>query len=155
MLSKLVVRASLRCAFAHSFYAQNTLEYPINSADESYSRNRENMRQVNNTYLNILNKVHAHLAQVTSQNDPKVLQKLEKAGKLPVRERIEKLLDPGSPFLEFSPLAGYEMYGKEEVNSGGIITGVGLIQGRFCMVVANDPTVKGYLSFDLVELIIQ
>lgn len=64
---------------------------------------------------------------------------------MPVRERIEKLLDPGSPFLEFSPLAGYELYGKEEVNSGGIITGVGLIHGRFCMVVANDPTVKGYI----------
>ncbi len=47
--------------------------------------------------------------------------------------------------MEFSALAGYELYGKEEVNSGGIITGVGLIQGRFCMIVANDPTVKGYI----------
>jgi 3-methylcrotonyl-CoA carboxylase beta subunit len=72
-----------------------------------------------------------------------VLDKMHKAGKLIVRERIEKLLDPGSPFLEFSPLAGHELYGKEEVNSGGIVTGVGLIQGRFCMVVANDPSVKG------------
>ena len=45
--------------------------------------------------------------------------------------------------MEFSALAGYELYGKEEVNSGGIVTGVGLIQGRFCMIVANDPTVKG------------
>lgn len=83
------------------------------------------------------------MIQVTSQKDKKVLDKLHKAGKLVVRERIEKLLDPGSPFLEFSPLAGYELYGKEEVNSGGIVTGVGLIQGRFCMIVANDPSVKG------------
>lgn len=83
------------------------------------------------------------LKAVTSQEDAKVLEKLKKSGKLPVRQRIEKLLDPGSPFLEFSALAGYELYGKEEVNSGGIITGVGLIQGRFCMIVANDPTVKG------------
>lgn len=60
-----------------------------------------------------------------------------------MRERIEKLIDPGSPFLEFSPLAGHELYGKEEVNSGGIVTGVGLIGGRFCMIVANDPSVKG------------
>lgn len=73
-----------------------------------------------------------------------MLNKLSKVGKLIVRERIEKLLDPGSPFLEFSPLAGHDLYGKEEVNSGGIVTGVGLIQGRFCMIVANDPTVKGY-----------
>lgn len=83
-----------------------------------------------------------------------MLDKLKKVGKLPVRQRIEKLLDPGSPFLEFSALAGYELYGKEEVNSGGIVTGVGLIHGRFCMIVANDPTVKGFLYIYLEELII-
>jgi len=66
------------------------------------------------------------------------------SNKLLVRQRIDKLLDPGSPFLEFSPLAGYQLYGKEEVNSGGVVTGVGLIKGRFCMIVANDPSVKGY-----------
>lgn len=50
-------------------------------------------------------------------------------GKLLARERIELLLDKGSPFLEFSPLAGHELYGKEVVNSGGIVTGVGRIHG--------------------------
>ncbi len=84
-----------------------------------------------------------------------MLSKLHKSGKLLVRERIEKLLDPGSPFLEFSPLAGYELYGKEEINSGGIVTGVGLIHGRFCMIVANDPTVKGYFLLYSEEHIIQ
>lgn len=94
------------------------------------------MEEVNSGYLNILKKV-------TSQTDKKVLAKLQKEGKLVVRERIQKLLDPGSPFLELSPLAGYELYGKEEVNSGGIVTGIGMISGRFCMIVANDPSVKG------------
>ena len=82
--------------------------------------------------------------QATNINSDKVIQKMKKSNKLLVRERITQLLDPASPFLEFSPLAGFKLYGSEEVNSGGIVTGVGIIGGRFCMVVANDPTVKGY-----------
>ena len=64
-------------------------------------------------------------------------------GKLPARARITALLDPGSPFLELSQLAGYKLYGKEEVPAGGIITGVGRVSGVECVVVANDATVKG------------
>jgi len=63
-------------------------------------------------------------------------------GKLLPRERVQALLDPGSPFLEFSPLAGYEMYG-EPVPAGGIITGIGRVAGRECVIVANDATVRG------------
>eukprot|EP00898_Chlorokybus_atmophyticus_P007853 jgi/Chlat1/8069/Chrsp73S00602 len=59
------------------------------------------------------------------------------------RERIDRLLDPGSPFLELSQLAGHNLYGKEVVPSGGIITGIGRVHGRLCMLVANDATVKG------------
>jgi 3-methylcrotonyl-CoA carboxylase beta subunit len=68
---------------------------------------------------------------------------LAERGKLAVRDRIDKLLDPGSPFLELSPLAGLNLYGKEEVNAGGMVTGIGLVANRYCMFVANDPTVKG------------
>lgn len=63
-------------------------------------------------------------------------------GKLLVRERIDLLIDPGSPFLELSGLAAYELYGGE-VAAAGIITGVGRVSGRECVVVANDATVKG------------
>jgi 3-methylcrotonyl-CoA carboxylase beta subunit len=75
--------------------------------------------------------------------------------KFPVRERITRILDQGSPFLELSQLAGHELYPGEDVPSGGIllniffcfnlgiISGIGLVHGRFCMIVANDPTVKG------------
>ncbi len=62
--------------------------------------------------------------------------------KLLPRERINKLLDPSSPFLEMSLFAGYEMY-DDEIPAGGIITGIGRVQGVECMIVANDPTVKG------------
>lgn len=64
-------------------------------------------------------------------------------GKLLVRSRVDLLIDQGSPFLELSPLAGHELYGKEVVNGGGIVTGIGRVQGMECMIVANDATVKG------------
>ena len=71
-----------------------------------------------------------------------------KAGKLLARERIDTLLDAGSPFLELSPLAAQGVYG-EELPGAGLITGVGRISGRECMVVANDPTVKGGTYYPL------
>ncbi|HEX6394318.1 MAG TPA: carboxyl transferase domain-containing protein [Acidimicrobiales bacterium] len=63
-------------------------------------------------------------------------------GKLLPRDRVEHLLDPGSPFLELSPLAANGMYGHESPGAG-VITGVGMVSGRRCVIVANDPTVKG------------
>ncbi|MEC7489284.1 MAG: carboxyl transferase domain-containing protein [Pseudomonadota bacterium] len=69
-------------------------------------------------------------------------------GKLLVRDRIDALLDPGSPFLELSPLAAYGVY-EEDVASAGIVTGIGRIEGRECVVVANDATVKGGTYFPL------
>ena len=68
--------------------------------------------------------------------------KHRKAGKLSARERIRVLLDAGSPFLEFSQLAAHGMYGGE-IACAGIVTGIGRISGRECVIVANDPTVKG------------
>jgi 3-methylcrotonyl-CoA carboxylase beta subunit len=63
-------------------------------------------------------------------------------GKLLPRERVMRLLDPGSPFLELSPLAAFGMY-EGDVHAAGIITGIGRIEGRECMIVANDATIKG------------
>lgn len=72
----------------------------------------------------------------------------EARNKLFVRDRIDTLLDPGSPFLEFSPLAAYDMYGSD-VPSAGIVTGIGRISGVECMIVGNDATVKGGTYFPL------
>jgi 3-methylcrotonyl-CoA carboxylase beta subunit len=74
--------------------------------------------------------------------------KHSKAGKLLARERVAALLDPGSPFLELSALAAQNVYG-EELPGAGLITGVGRVAGRECMVVANDPTVKGGTYYPL------
>ena len=69
-------------------------------------------------------------------------------GKMLVRDRIDSLLDPGSPFLELSPLAAYQVY-EERVSAAGVVTGVGRIEGRECVVIANDATVKGGTYFPL------
>lgn len=93
-------------------------------------------KQINEDFQKVIEKV--------LEGGPKNAHaKLKERGKLAVRDRIAKLLDPGSPFLEFSQLAGYDLYGKEDVPAGGVVTGVGLIHNKFCVIVANDPTVKG------------
>jgi 3-methylcrotonyl-CoA carboxylase beta subunit len=74
--------------------------------------------------------------------------KHSKSGKLLARERIAALLDPGAPFLELSALAAQGVYG-EDLPGAGLITGVGRVSGRECMVVANDPTVKGGTYYPL------
>jgi 3-methylcrotonyl-CoA carboxylase beta subunit len=74
--------------------------------------------------------------------------KHRKAGKLTARERIGVLLDTGSPFLEFSQLAAHGMYGGE-IACAGIVTGIGRVAGRECVIVANDPTVKGGTYYPL------
>ena len=71
-----------------------------------------------------------------------------RSGKLLARERICALLDPGAPFLELSPLAAQGVYG-EDLPGAGLITGIGRVSGRECMVVANDPTVKGGTYYPL------
>src|SRR5579864_5601627 len=69
-------------------------------------------------------------------------------GKLLPRDRVRTLLDPGAPFLELSQLAGYKMY-PDEVPAGGIITGIGSVMSRECVIVANDATVKGGTYFPI------
>jgi 3-methylcrotonyl-CoA carboxylase beta subunit len=71
-----------------------------------------------------------------------------RSGKLLARERIAALLDPGAPFLELSALAAQDVYG-EDLPGAGLITGIGRVSGRECMVVANDPTVKGGTYYPL------
>jgi 3-methylcrotonyl-CoA carboxylase beta subunit len=79
------------------------------------------------------------------------IEKHRARGKLPVRERIDRLLDPGSAFLELSPLAADGVYGPDgrDAPSAGIVTGVGQVEGVTCVIVANDATVKGGTYYPL------
>ncbi|SVC96626.1 uncharacterized protein METZ01_LOCUS349480, partial [marine metagenome] len=79
---------------------------------------------------------------------PHRIEKHHKRGKLTARERIGKLKDTGTDFLEFSELAAYEVY-DDNVPAAGIITGIIEIHGHSCVVVANDATVKGGTYYPL------
>ncbi|HVC02345.1 MAG TPA: carboxyl transferase domain-containing protein [Steroidobacteraceae bacterium] len=81
-------------------------------------------------------------ARAARGGSPQTVAKHRGRGRLLARERVDLLLDQGAPFLEFSALAAYGLYG-DEVPAAGIVTGIGRIAGRECVVVANDPTVKG------------
>ncbi len=87
-------------------------------------------------------ELRERLAHVRRGGDDAARARHTGRGKLLVRERIDRLLDPGSPFLELSPLAAWELY-DEPVPAAGIVTGIGRVEGETCVVVANDATVKG------------
>lgn len=94
------------------------------------------------TYDNILNVFRSRMQLVSSHGPEKARQKHTERGKLLARERIHLLIDPQTPFLELSAFAAYDQY-NNEFPSAGIITGIGVVQGRECVIVANDATVKG------------
>ncbi len=83
------------------------------------------------------------LAEARLGGGQAALDKMRAKGKKVPRERLALLLDPGSPFLELSPLAAHEVYPGQHVPGAGLITGIGRVSGREVMVIVNDATVKG------------
>ena len=96
----------------------------------------------------LAHELRANLAQVRLGGGEKYRERHIAQGKLLVRERIDKLLDPGAPFLELSPLAAWHLYAGE-APAAGLVTGIGRVSGREVMIVANDATVKGGTYFPL------
>ncbi|XP_024877910.1 methylcrotonoyl-CoA carboxylase beta chain, mitochondrial [Temnothorax curvispinosus] len=92
---------------------------------------------------NLVDQLKDTVEKIVEGGGQKARDRHVSKGKLLPRERINTLLDKNSPFLEFSQLAGYEMYGKDEVPAGGIITGIGRVEGTECVILVNDSTVKG------------
>lgn len=93
-------------------------------------------------------ELRARVAKAALGGDEKSRARHVSRGKLLPRDRVERLLDPGSPFLELGQLAANGMYG-DEVPGAGIITGIGRVSGRQCMIFANDATVKGGTYFPM------
>lgn len=113
----------------------------VNLSQDEYKVNREH-------YACVMSKLHAIQESAINPPHDKQIERHRKRGKLLARERIEQLIDPGSPFLEIGIFAGLDIY--EGVRPGvGIITGIGLINSRQCMIIANDATVKGGTYFPL------
>jgi len=93
-------------------------------------------------HLALLADLEARLARAREGGGARARERHLARGKLLPRERVERLCDPGAPFLELSPLAAEELY-DGAAPAAGIVTGVGVVEGRRCVVVANDATVKG------------
>jgi acetyl-CoA carboxylase carboxyltransferase component len=107
----------------------------VDPKSEPFRANSERMRA-------LVSELRDRIAAARQGGGPRYLQRHREQGKLPVRERIDKLLDPDSPFLELSPLAAWKLY-EDDAPGAGVITGIGRVSGREVMVVANDATVKG------------
>lgn len=111
----------------------------INPNSSEYKQNFEHNEKLART----LSERQQHAAFDRSD---RTIERQRKRNKLLVHERIEAILDNGSPFLELSPLAAWGMY-EDDAPGAGIVTGVGRVEGQECMIIANDPTVKGGTYF--------
>jgi len=119
----------------------SVIQSRINSRDPSYSANREAMQAQ-------VDDLRRLVDQVRQGGGPKAQERHTARGKLLPRERLNAVLDPGSPFLELSQLAAYQAY-EDDVPGAGIITGIGRIAGQECMIFVNDATVKGGTYYPL------
>jgi 3-methylcrotonyl-CoA carboxylase beta subunit len=117
------------------------IESRINPRSEAFQANAAHMQ-------GLVDDLQARVAAIREGGGGKYQERHTSRGKLLVRERIDALLDPGSPFLELSQLAAYGVY-EEDVAAAGIVTGVGRVAGQECMIVANDATVKGGTYYPL------
>ncbi|CAN5205609.1 carboxyl transferase domain-containing protein [soil metagenome] len=110
----------------------------VSSARPGSDRFADNLR----AQSALVDELNARLEVVARGGGDKARDRHVARGKLLARERIDELLDRGSPFLEVAPLAAWDMY-DNECPSAGVVAGIGMIHGRHCMVLANDATVKG------------
>jgi acetyl-CoA carboxylase carboxyltransferase component len=109
--------------------------------DETFERRRAAMQR-------LVEELGERAAQVARGGGEKALERHRSRGKLTARERIDLLVDPGTAFLELNALAAWDLY-DGQAPGAGIVTGVGIVEGRHCVVVANDATVKGGSYFPL------
>jgi acetyl-CoA carboxylase carboxyltransferase component len=97
-------------------------------------------------YQELLADLRNQLAKLPGEESSPELARHRKRNKLLPRERIDRLVDPDTPFLELSPMAAHGLHGGD-IRSAGVVTGIGSIHGKECMIVANDATVKGGTYF--------
>jgi 3-methylcrotonyl-CoA carboxylase beta subunit len=119
----------------------STIETKVNNRSEEFLVNAAQMQ-------GLVEDLEETVAGVRKGGGEKYQQRHLSRGKLLPRDRIDALVDPGSPFLEISQLAAHGMYGGD-IAAAGIVTGIGRVAGQECMIVANDATVKGGTYFPL------
>jgi len=111
------------------------LESRVDRAAPAFAENRARMGE-------LVAELRERLAQAAAGGGEMAIEKHRARGKLLARERIDRLTDPGASFLELNALAAWDLYGGD-APAAGIVTGIGIVEGRECVLVANDATVKG------------
>lgn len=136
------LRTATTFAQAQHVQALSTLPTAVDTLSAEYKENAAQLGEVMTQYAELHSKI--------AEGGPlKSRERHLSRGKMLARDRVTALLDPGTPFLELSPLAAYGVYGKDDVPAAGIITGIGTVEGVTCVIVANDPTVKGGTYYPL------
>ncbi|KAH7650595.1 Methylcrotonoyl-CoA carboxylase protein [Dioscorea alata] len=115
--------------------AAGALPDGVDRSSDTFTRNSAAVQQ-------LISDLQSHIRKVITGGGVEAVKRNRSRNKLLPRERIDRMIDPGSSFFELSQLAGHDLY-EDSLPSGGIITGIGPVHGRLCMFVANDPTVKG------------
>ncbi|MEH6477367.1 MAG: carboxyl transferase domain-containing protein [Sneathiella sp.] len=115
------------------------IETKLDARSDQFLKNQQH-------YDGLLDVWKERMKTATSSGRPALIERHHARGKILVRDRIDRLLDAGSAFLELSPMAAWGQYGGE-LSSAGIVTGIGLIAGTPCIIIANDATVKGGAFF--------
>src|SRR3954465_4620209 len=109
--------------------------------DEAHERRRARMEE-------LVAELRERSAEVARGGGEKAMERHRSRGKLPARERVDRLVGPGTAFLELNALAAWDLY-DGGAPSAGIVTGIAVVEGRECVIVANDATVKGGSYFPL------
>ncbi|KAI1472483.1 carboxyl transferase [Daldinia caldariorum] len=133
---RLYARAIASYTAPHQANAISIIQSNVDSTSDEFKENER-----------LMNEAMARLEQLTrsaQQGGPaKAREKHLARKKMLPRDRVTALVDPGTTFMELSPLAGHQLYPEADVPAGGIITGIGVVEGVTCVIVANDSTVKG------------
>ena len=119
----------------------NAIGTTVDTAAKEFHANQTAMR-------GLIAELEQHRAKAAEGGPARARERHLARGKLLPRDRVMTLLDPGAPFLELSPLAAKDMY-DDAVHGAGIITGIGRVAGRECVIVCNDSTIKGGTYFPL------
>src|SRR5437667_278773 len=117
------------------------LSSQVERGSDEYARRRERME-------GLVAELRERTAQVARGGGERSVERHRARGKLTARERVDRLIDPGGAFLELNALAAWELY-EDAAPAAGIVTGIGVVEGRECVIVANDATVKGGSYFPL------
>jgi acetyl-CoA carboxylase carboxyltransferase component len=117
------------------------LSSQVERTSSEFARRRERMKA-------LVAELRERTAEVARGGGERATERHRSRGKLPARERIDRLCDPDTAFLELSALAAWDLY-EGQAPAAGIVTGIGVVEGRECVIVANDATVKGGTYFPL------